>query len=334
MIKMNRRETLALGAATFLSELILGGGGAFAQASDTLTIAFNVNLPSFDPTTGPSAVNPTIQAIYRAVYDQYVGQNPDLSFAPGLLTKWGWNEDKTKAWMDVREGVVWHDGAPFTPEDVVWSLERAGDPKTGNPIQFVWGGLDNYNIEGQRVTADVKQFDPTIFKWMAFLTGYILPKAYYEKVGAEGFEKKPVGAGPYMVDEYQGNAFLRLKRNEKYWGPKGAFETVIFKFVPDGTSRVAEIESGSADVTLEIPYEEYDRLRVKPGLAGVCEPVSDIGMIFITNVEKEMLDENVRRGDPCDRQGPHREETAARLRDAYRDPGSAGLRGVRSLDQG
>ena len=296
MIKMNRRETLALGAATFLSELILGGGGgAFAQASDTLTIAFNVNLPSFDPTTGPSAVNPTIQAIYRAVYDQYVGQNPDLSFAPGLLTKWGWNEDKTKAWMDVREGVVWHDGAPFTPEDVVWSLERAGDPKTGNPIQFVWGGLDNYKIEGQRITADVKQFDPTIFKWMAFLTGYILPKAYYTKVGAEGFEKKPIGAGPYMVDEYQGNAFLRLKRNDKYWGPKPAFATVVFKFVPDGTSRVAEIESGSSDVTLEIPYEEYDRLRQKPGLAGVCEPVSDIGMIFITNVEKEMLDENVRQ---------------------------------------
>ena len=99
---------------------------------------------------------------------------------------------------------------------------------------------------------------------MAFLTGYILPKAYYTKVGAEGFEKKPIGAGPYMVDEYQGNAFLRLKRNDKYWGPKPAFATVVFKFVPDGASRVAEIESGSADVTLEIPYEEYDRLREKP----------------------------------------------------------------------
>ena len=169
MVSLNRREALALGGAGFLSELLLGGG-AFAQASDKLTIAFNVNLPSFDPTVGPSAVNPTIQAIYRAVFDQYVGQNPDLSFAPGLLTKWGWNEDKTKAWMDVREGVVWHDGSPFTPADVVWSLERAGDEKTGNPIQFVWSTLGNYTIEGQRITADVKKFDPTVFEWMAFLT--------------------------------------------------------------------------------------------------------------------------------------------------------------------
>ena len=104
---------------------------------------------------------------------------------------------------------------------------------------------------------------------MAFLTGYVLPKAYYEKVGPQGFEKKPIGTGPYMVDAYEGNAYLRLKANPKYWGGKPAFETVVFKFVPDATSRVAEIESGSSDVTLEMPYEEYDRLKAKAGLTGV-----------------------------------------------------------------
>ncbi len=293
-MNVNRRQALALGGAGFLSELLMGGAGARAQTTDKLTIAFNVNLPSFDPTIGGSAVNPAIQAIYRALYDQPVGQNTDLSFTPGQLKAWGWNDDKTKVWMDVREGIVWHDGTPFTPEDIVWSFERAGDPKNGSPVPGVWGSMDNFKIEGQRITADCKTFDPTIFKWMAFLTGFVLPKTYYTKVGADGFEKKPMGAGPYMVDEYQGNSFLRLKRFDKYWGPKPAFETVIFKFVPDPTSRVAEIESGSSDVTLEIPYEEYDRLKAKSGLAGVCEPVSDIGMIFISNNNKMMEDPNVR----------------------------------------
>ncbi|MFX4732782.1 ABC transporter substrate-binding protein, partial [Acinetobacter baumannii] len=55
----------------------------------------------------------------------------------------------------------------------------------------------------------------------------------------------------------------------------------------------AEIESGAADVTLEIPYEEYDRLKAKKGLKGVATPVSDIGMIFITDVDP-MLDRRVR----------------------------------------
>jgi len=86
---------------------------------------------------------------------------------------------------------------------------------------------------------------------------------------------------------------LRLKGNAQYWGGKPAFDTVVFKFVPDATSRVAEIESGSSDVTLEVPYEEYDRLKAKPGLKGVVTPISDIGMIFITNVPP-MLDKNVR----------------------------------------
>ncbi len=286
-----RRQTLALGAGGLIAGLIGPQGRAHA-ASDTLTIAYNVNLPSFDPTVGPSAVNPTIQAIYRSVFDQFIGQKPNLAFEPGVLTAWGWNDDKSKIWMDVRPGVTWHDGTPFTPEDIVWSLERAGKKETGDPIQFVWAGIDNFKVDGNRITADMKQFDPTIFKWMAFLTGYVLPKAYYEKVGADGFEKKPIGTGPYMVDSYQGNAFLRLKANPKYWGGKPAFDTVVFKFVTDATSRVAEIESGSSDLTLEIPYEEYDRLKAKKGLAGVATPISDIGMIFINSDGK--LDKNVR----------------------------------------
>ena len=286
-----RRQTLALGAGGLIAGLI-GPQGRAQAASDTLTIAYNVNLPSFDPTVGPSAVNPTIQAIYRSVFDQFIGQKPNLAFEPGVLTGWGWNDDKSKIWMDVRPGVTWHDGTPFTPEDIVWSLQRAGKKETGNPIQFVWAGIDNFKVDGNRITADMKQFDPTIFKWMAFLTGYVLPKAYYEKVGADGFEKKPIGTGPYMVDSYQGNAFLRLKANPKYWGGKPAFDTVVFKFVTDATSRVAEIESGSSDLTLEIPYEEYDRLKAKKGLAGVATPISDIALIFINSDGK--LDKNVR----------------------------------------
>ena len=287
-----RRQTLALTAGGLIASLIGPRSGAYAAAGDTLTIAYNVNLPSFDPTVGPSAVNPTIQAIYRSVFDQYIGQKPNLAFEPGLLTAWGWNDDKTKIWMDVRPGVTWHDGSPFTPADIVWSFERAGKKETGNPIEFVWSTLGNFKVDGQRVTADMKQFDPTIFKWMAFLTAYVLPKDYFEKVGAEGFEKKPIGTGPYMVDAYQGNAFLRLKANPKYWGGKPAFETVVFKFVTDATSRVAELESGSSNVTLEIPYEEFDRLKAKPGLVGVATPISDIGMIFINSDGK--LDKNVR----------------------------------------
>jgi peptide/nickel transport system substrate-binding protein len=260
-----------------------------------LVIAYNVNLPSWDPTVGPSAVNPTIQGIYQSVFDMYIHQNPDLSFdGSGLITDWGWNDDNTQVWMDVREGVTWHNGDPFTAEDVAWSLRRAGNPDTGNPIQFVWGKIENIQAEGNRVTADVKEFEPTLFKWMSFLTGYVLPKKYYEEVGPDGFEAAPIGTGPYMVDRFERNAFVRLKANENYWKGAPAFKTVTIKFVTDSASRVAEIESGNSHVTLEVPYEEFDRLKGRDGLSGVAHPISDIGMIFINDVVV-MTDPNVRK---------------------------------------
>ncbi len=289
MMKLNRRAMLQWSAAGV--SLAAFGLPARAQAIDELVIAYNVNLPAWDPTTGPSAVNPTIQGLYQAVFDQYILQQPDLKPAPGLLTEWGWNDDRSQVWMTVREGVTWHDGSPFTPEDVAWSLARVADPATGSPIQFVWGTLQNHRVEGNKVIADVKSFDPTIFKWMYFLTGYVLPKAYFEKVGAEGFEAAPIGTGPYMVEKFERNAFVRLKANANYWGGKPDFDTVTIKFVTDAAARVAEVESGNSHVTLEVPYEEYDRLKAT--LTGIAAPVSDIGMIFLNDIEV-MTDPNVR----------------------------------------
>jgi peptide/nickel transport system substrate-binding protein len=289
-MKLNRRSLLKLSAASMA--LGMTGLPSFA-AIDELVIAYNVTLPSWDPTVGPSAVNPTIQGIYQSVFDQFIYQNPDLTPAPGLLTEWGWNDDRTKVMMTVREGVTWHDGSPFTAEDVAWSLNRAAQESTGNPIQFIWSTLGNFTVDGNTVTADVVRFEPTIFKWMYFLTGYVLPKAYYEKVGAEGFEAAPIGTGPYMVDSFERNAFVRLKANPNYWGGKPEFDNVTIKFVPDAASRVAEIESGNSHVTLEMPYEEFDRLK-SGGMTGYATPISDIGMIFLNDIDV-MNDPNVRK---------------------------------------
>jgi len=292
MFKMNRRNLLKITAAS--AALGTVASPVFASSIGELVIAYNVNLPSWDPTVGGSAVNPTIQGIYQSVFDLFIAQNTDLSFGPGLITDWGWNDDNSKIHMTVRDGVTWHDGSVFSAEDVVWSLERAGNPETGNPIQFIWGKIGNFSIDGNRITADVLSYDPTLFKWMSFLTGYVMPKAYIEKVGAAGFEAAPIGTGPYMVEKFERNAYVRLKANANYWGGKPEFENVTIKFVTDAASRVAEIESGNSHVTLEMPYEEYDRLKGKSGISGIAAPVSDIGMIFLNDIDV-MLDPNVRK---------------------------------------
>ncbi|NIZ09373.1 ABC transporter substrate-binding protein [Pseudooceanicola sp. HF7] len=282
-----------LGASAALSALLVSGVPTLAQDGSNLTIAYNLPVQSWDPTTGPAAVNPALQSVYLAVFDRFIGQAPDLSFEPGLLTDWSFSEDKSTITMTVREGVKWHNGADLTPEDVVWSLKRAANPETGNPMQFVWGKIGNFAIDGQVITADVMEFEPALFKWMAFLTAFVLPKAYYEEVGPEGFENAPVGTGPYMVDAFEQGAYVRLKAFPDYWGDAPEFETVTIKFVTDSASRVAEIESGNSDITTNIPYEEYDRLIAKDGLSGEAVPITDIGMIFLNDIDV-MTDKNVR----------------------------------------
>jgi peptide/nickel transport system substrate-binding protein len=69
---------------------------------------------------------------------------------------------------------------------------------------------------------------------------------------------------------------------------------VLIKFVTDPSARIAEIESGRSDVTLGIPFEEFDRLKALPTLSGSSSPITDIAMLFITNVEP-MTDDNVRK---------------------------------------
>ena len=102
---LSRRTLLQLaGAASLPLSSGLLGTPAKPPPPGTLTIAYNVNLPSFDPTVGVSAVNPTIQSIYQSIFDPYIGQAPDLSFKPGLLTKWGWNADRTKITLEVAQG--------------------------------------------------------------------------------------------------------------------------------------------------------------------------------------------------------------------------------------
>src|SRR5256885_5572813 len=109
-LKLSGAGALALPAMPFVSRSASADG-------KTLTIAYNVDLPSWDPTVGPSAVNPTIQSLYKAVLSQFIDQNPNLSLKPDLLTEWGWNADKTKISMTVRKGAKWHDGSAVTAED-------------------------------------------------------------------------------------------------------------------------------------------------------------------------------------------------------------------------
>ena len=114
-MKLTRRGLVAGGVTLALADRILPIRAARAD-SGTVTIAYNVGLPAWDPTVGPSAVNPTIQAIYQSVFDQYIGQNPDLSFTGGWRNGAGTMRAPASGWMCAkgRCGTTAHRSRPTT----------------------------------------------------------------------------------------------------------------------------------------------------------------------------------------------------------------------------
>ncbi len=249
-MNLNRRSLLQLSTAA----IAMGSMGLPARAAiEELVIAYNVNLPSWDPTVGPSAVNPTIQGIYQSVFDQFILQQPDLKPAPGLLTEWGWNDDRTKVVMKVREGVTWHDGSPFTAEDVAWSLTPRGgrEDRQPHPVHLVDAGQHQgrgQHGDGRRHPLRAHDLQVDVFPHRLCAAQGLLREG-----GRGRLRGGSIGTGPYMVEKFERNAFVRLKANANYWGGKPEFETVTIKFVPDAAARVAEVESGNSHVTLEMP---------------------------------------------------------------------------------
>lgn len=291
---MSRRSLLRLAGAGSLamgSDFSAFGRSAQAAPSDVLTIGYPAAPPAFDPNTGPQTTSIGNASVYRTIYDPYIVQNPDLTLTPGVMEKFAWNEDKTKIAMTLRSGVKWHDGEDVTIDDVVWNLKRLTDPKA--PLAPIFASNKNFVVDGNTVTFDVSPWRANMLERLTFLGCYLLPRKYYEKVGPEGFEKRPIGSGPYAFDAYERGSFLRLKAFKDYWGSQPFFETVVFKFVTDSPSRVAEMERGSVDATVDVPYEEYERLKGR-GVAGDCYPIADVALIFLNN-EGVFSDENVRQ---------------------------------------
>ena len=101
---------------------------------------------------------------------------------------------------------------------------------------------------------------PTAPIYLAFLTAYVVPKAYMQQVGPEGFNAKPIGAGPYRMVEHQRGSRIVLEAFDKYWGGAPPIKQVIFQIVPEASARVALVESGRAGIATQLPMREVQRL--------------------------------------------------------------------------
>lgn len=288
------RRSMLLGALGGLGGL-LPWEMAQAQIVDksVLTIAYPVDVPTWDP--GALSI-PNIQAIYQSVFDSPLRYSPQLKLQPRQVKEWKWVDNKAQRLeVTLRDDIFFHNGARLTMEDMKYSLSQRAKADRRLLVGAMFNTLAD--IEILSPTRGVMVFSrptPAAPIYLGFLCGFIVPKAYMTSVGIDGFNAKPIGAGPYRLVEHQRGSRIVLEAFDKYWGGAPPIKQVIFQIVPEASARVALVESGRANYATQLPLRETQRLAQKTGVMTKIYPVSEVYMLRIPSYVKHMENDRVR----------------------------------------
>ncbi len=254
--------------ASFFLLLATWGGQAAGQnrPEGELTIAFDASIaPTFLDPAETSGLSTPFVFLY-ALHDALIKPLPGNNMAPCLAKSWRESPDGLVYEFKLREGLRFHNGDPFTAEDVKFSFAR-------------YRGV-SAKILHERVKA-VEIVDPHRVRfvlnspWPDFLVFYatpatgaawIVPKKYIEKVGEDGFARHPVGLGPFRFVRMSPGTELVLEANEQYWRKKPSIKRVVIKGVPDRTTRLAMLKTGEADLGYLMVGVEAATIKADPKL--------------------------------------------------------------------
>jgi peptide/nickel transport system substrate-binding protein len=239
--------------------------------SGQVTWAIHVNIAPtwFDPAETPGIITPYM--FMYAMHDALIKPMPDNPMSPSLATRWSESADGLTYDFELRQGVKFHNGDPFTAEDVKFTFERykgAGAPLLKKKIKDV----EVVNPHHVRFHLPEPWTDfMTFYGSPATGVGWIVPKNYTEKIGSDKFKEQPIGLGPYRFVSYQPGVELVLEANTDYWRKTPHVKRLVMKSVPDATTRLAMLKKQEADVTYGLYGALGEEVRRDPQLK--LEPV-------------------------------------------------------------
>ncbi len=260
---LTRRDLLAVTALG----LVAGAPGAVVAAGPDgkLTWGIHVSLAPtwFDPAETPGIITPFM--VLYALHDAMVKPMPGQPLAPSLAESFSASEDGLTYDFVVRKGVKFHNGDLVTAEDVKYSFERY----RGTSHDLIKDRVASVETpDSQHVRFQLKAPWPDFLTFYATATGagWIVPKKYAEKLGDDGFKKAPIGAGPYKFVSFTPGVELVLEAFDQYWRKTPSVKRLVFKVIPEETTRLAALQRGEVDIVYSIRGELAEELRRTPGL--------------------------------------------------------------------
>jgi peptide/nickel transport system substrate-binding protein len=277
----NMRVQFKFGTA-ILAATLLASPAMAQKSADTLRLVDRNAVPNLDPYYNNLR---TGVVIHHQAWDGLVYRNPEtFKIEPLLATEWKTPDPTTIEFM-LRPNVKFHDGSPFTADDVVYTLTIAADPnsRVSTPANYNW--IDKAEKTGDlSVRVTLKRPTPAALEYFALVIP-IYPKTYREKVGPEGYAKAPVGAGPYKITRVEASVSIDFERFEDYWAgsPKGkpAIKKMNLRFVPDATTELTELLAGRTDWMWNMNPDQFDNVNKLPTLSAVRKESMRIGYMTL-----------------------------------------------------
>lgn len=229
-----------------------------SASSKELRMALSAEPSSMDPHFHNLTPN---NALTSHIFERLVHFDSKMKPIPGLATSWKTIDDKT--WeFKLRSGVKWHDGSPFTADDVIFTMERA--PNVENSP----GSFSTY-VKGKKFEKvddlTIRITTPAPYPLMPndLATIAIISKKSASGAKTDDFNsgKAAIGTGPYKFSEFvKGDRYV-LVRNEDYWDKKPAWTKVTIRPIKTGPSRISALLAGDVDVIEEVPTTDIERLK-------------------------------------------------------------------------
>jgi peptide/nickel transport system substrate-binding protein len=216
----------------------------------------------FDPAEVVGVLTPFW--VLNAMHDALVKPMPGNHQTPSLAESWKVSPDGRVYEFKLREGVKFHNGDPFTAEDVRWSFHRARGAKV------LQSKVRDIEIVGpHRVRFHLHEPWPdfmTFYGTYATSAAWIAPKKYMEQVGPDGFKKHPIGLGPYKFVSHTPGVELVMEAYEGYWRKMPSVKRLVYKSVLEATTRMAMLKRDEVDLAYLLDAPQAEEVKRDPSL--------------------------------------------------------------------
>jgi peptide/nickel transport system substrate-binding protein len=264
MVNGKRRLAVAL---VLLGTVTAGGGFAPAAAQTKpegeMRWALYVTMSNawFDPAEVVGVLTP-FWVLY-ALHDALVKPMPGNHQTPSLAESWTVSPDQKAYEFKLRPGLKFHNGDPFTAEDVKFSFQRAKAKLLHEKVREV------VIVDPHRVRFVLHEPWPDFMTFYGTLVsgaGWIVPKKYVEQVGPDGFKKHPIGLGPYKFVSNTPGIELVMEAFEGYWRKMPSVKRLVYKSVPEATTRMAMLKRGEVDLAYLVDATLGEEIKRDPSL--------------------------------------------------------------------